>query len=150
MVQQFLAIGLDIGKSKLKLPEQQHPQKMTTFLQSVIAPKRIDRFWCAWCQLLAFFKLYKIHQALYHSCQNMKKSIRKKPSDGVHAIPQWVLGKKKYPSISAIFFSKYTPFRVEKYENLNNMMGKFFFLSIFNMEAFFCGLLLFPIWHNCL
>ena len=28
-------------------------------LQSVIAPKRIDRFWCAWCQSLAFFKLYK-------------------------------------------------------------------------------------------
>ena len=24
-------------------------------LQSVIAPKRIDHFWCAWCQLLAFF-----------------------------------------------------------------------------------------------
>ena len=33
----------------------------TSCLQSVIAPKRIDRFWCAWCQLLAFFKLYIIH-----------------------------------------------------------------------------------------
>ena len=28
---------------------------LTSCLQSVIAPKRIDRFWCAWCQSLAFF-----------------------------------------------------------------------------------------------
>ena len=34
---------------------------LTTCLQSVIAPKRIDRFWCAWCQSLAFSKLYMIH-----------------------------------------------------------------------------------------
>ena len=34
---------------------------LTSCLQSVIAPKRIDRFWCAWCQSLAFFKLYMIH-----------------------------------------------------------------------------------------
>ena len=30
-------------------------------LWSVLAPKRIDRFWFAWCQSLAFFKLYMIH-----------------------------------------------------------------------------------------
>ena len=34
---------------------------LTSYLRSVIAPKRIDRFWCAWCQSLAFFKLYMIH-----------------------------------------------------------------------------------------
>ena len=34
---------------------------LTSGLQSVIAPKRIDRFWCARCQSLAFFKLYMIH-----------------------------------------------------------------------------------------
>ena len=30
-------------------------------LWSVIAPKLIDQFWCAWCQSLAFFQLYMIH-----------------------------------------------------------------------------------------
>ena len=70
LVQQSLAIGLD--KGKLKFSRLQYPQKMikksdfpipilTSCLQSVIAPKRIDRFWFAWCQLLAFFKLYMIH-----------------------------------------------------------------------------------------
>ena len=34
---------------------------LITCLWSVLAPKQIDRFWCAWCQLLAFFKLYMIH-----------------------------------------------------------------------------------------
>ena len=34
---------------------------LTTCLQSVLAPKRNDRFWCAWCQSLAFLKLYMIH-----------------------------------------------------------------------------------------
>ena len=34
---------------------------LTSCLQSVIAPKRIERFWRAWCQLLASFKLYMIH-----------------------------------------------------------------------------------------
>ena len=85
LVQQSLAIGL--GKGKLKFSGQQHPQKMikksdfpipilTSCLQSVIASKWIDRFWCAWFQLLAFFKLYVIH---------VKKSniARKKPSYGV-------------------------------------------------------------------
>ena len=31
---------------------------LTTCLQSVIAPKRINRFWCGWWQSLAFLKLY--------------------------------------------------------------------------------------------
>jgi hypothetical protein len=34
---------------------------LTTCLQSVIAPKRIDRIWCAWCQSIAFSQLYMIH-----------------------------------------------------------------------------------------
>ena len=34
---------------------------LTNCLQSVIAPKRINRFWGAWCQSLAFSKLYIIH-----------------------------------------------------------------------------------------
>ena len=34
---------------------------LTTCLQSVIASKRINQFWCAWCQSLAFSKLYMIH-----------------------------------------------------------------------------------------
>ena len=34
---------------------------LTSCLQSVIGPKWMDRFWCAWCQSLAFFKLYMIH-----------------------------------------------------------------------------------------
>ena len=33
----------------------------TSYLWSFTAPKRIDRFWCAWCQSLAFFKLYIRH-----------------------------------------------------------------------------------------
>ena len=53
LVQQSLAIGLE--KGKLKFSGQQHPQKiikksdfpisiLTSCLQSVIAPKRIERF----------------------------------------------------------------------------------------------------------
>ena len=34
---------------------------LTSYIRSVIAPKRISRYWFAWCQSLAFFKLYKIH-----------------------------------------------------------------------------------------
>ena len=34
---------------------------LTSCLRSVIAPKWIDRFWCAWCQSLAFSKHYMIH-----------------------------------------------------------------------------------------
>ena len=38
-----------------------HIPILTTCLWSDIASKRIDRFWCSWCQSLAFSKLYMIH-----------------------------------------------------------------------------------------
>ena len=34
---------------------------MISCLRSVMAPKQTERFGCAWCQSLAFFKLYMIH-----------------------------------------------------------------------------------------
>ena len=40
-------------------------------------------------------------------------------------MPQWVLGKKKYPSVSAIFFGKYTPFQVEKYDDERRIFMKY-------------------------
>ena len=50
-----VAIALGKGKSKLKFPGQQHPQKfdfpipiLTTCLLSVIAPRRVDRFLSGW------------------------------------------------------------------------------------------------------
>ena len=42
-------VGVVVAKSYI------HP------VSSVIPPERIDQFWCAWCQSLAFFKLYMIH-----------------------------------------------------------------------------------------
>ena len=55
-----------LGVSSLQMPDFPTPILatcliLTSYIQSVIAPKQIDRFWCAWCQLLAFFKLYMIH-----------------------------------------------------------------------------------------
>ena len=53
---------------------------LTSCLWSVIAPKRIDRFWCAWCQLLTFFKLYD-------TGQEIKNRLRKSQVIGLEGRP---------------------------------------------------------------
>ena len=92
--------------------------------------------WCAYC---IFIRVFTNKGGSHRPEKSRKNWIHvhgqgQGPGQGQcrikveHAMPQWVLGKKKYPSVSAIYFGKYTPFRVEKYENLNNTMGKFFFI----------------------
>ena len=55
-----------LGVSRLQMPDFPTPILatcliLTSYIRSVIAPKRIDRFWCVWCQSLAFSKLYMMH-----------------------------------------------------------------------------------------
>ena len=67
-------------------------QILTSCLWSVIAPKRIDRFWCAWYQSLAFLKLYMIHV-------KQSKIIQEK-------VKLWGVRKSFHFICAALFFSR--------------------------------------------